>query len=264
MWRDAAVPAAHLIAAAHAGGTLLVAYDSDGAIGCCYGFVGLDDGSLAPPGWPVAGQGAGEDAWPHSPEPILWSHMLAVVPRARRRGIGVRLKQAQAAHARRLGLRRVLWTFDPLEGRNARLNLSRLGAVAGRYDVDRYGPLDDALNAGLPTDRLVADWWVGPDGARPWPRPPDRPPSDVVDLAGVSDPDAAVAAWREGSQPVAIEVPLGSWRADPAAARDARARVRAAFSAAFAGDLLAVDVTTVGERARYVLVDRRLPGAPPP
>jgi predicted GNAT superfamily acetyltransferase len=52
------------------------------------------------------------------------------------------------------------WTFDPLEIKNAHLNLVRLGAIARRYSVNHYGFSSSPLQGNLPTDRLVAEWWL--------------------------------------------------------------------------------------------------------
>ena len=52
------------------------------------------------------------------------------------------------------------WTFDPLEIKNAYLNIERLGAIARRYNVNQYGITSSPLQGGLPTDRLVAEWWL--------------------------------------------------------------------------------------------------------
>lgn len=92
----------------------------------------------------------------------LLSHLAAVHPRLQGQGLGLRLKQAQADWAREQGFERIVWTFDPLQPANARLNLSKLGAVGRRYLVDYYGPLDDELSRGIPTDRLELEWWIRP------------------------------------------------------------------------------------------------------
>ncbi len=88
----------------------------------------------------------------------LHSHVTGVVAGEESRGIGRAMKWHQRAWALERGIREVRWTFDPLIRRNAVLNLALLGAGVNRYLVDLYGPMPDARNHGLPTDRLEASW----------------------------------------------------------------------------------------------------------
>lgn len=91
-------------------------------------------------------------------EPIQHSHMLAVSETQRNRGIGRLLKEAQFREATKVGCTRVTWTFEPLESRNAFLNLQKLGATARRYYIDLYGESTSSiLHAGLGTDRLLVE-----------------------------------------------------------------------------------------------------------
>ncbi len=90
----------------------------------------------------------------------LHSHMLAVRESWRNYGLGRRLKLAQREDAIHKGFELIEWTFDPLEIKNAHLNLVRLGAIARRYSVNHYGDSSSPLQGGLPTDRLVAEWWL--------------------------------------------------------------------------------------------------------
>jgi predicted GNAT superfamily acetyltransferase len=90
----------------------------------------------------------------------LHSHMLAVLPEYRDAGLGQRLKLAQRDDALARGIDRMEWTFDPLEIKNAHLNIARLGAIARRYMRNFYGPSSSPLQGGLPTDRLVVEWWL--------------------------------------------------------------------------------------------------------
>jgi predicted GNAT superfamily acetyltransferase len=92
--------------------------------------------------------------------PYLHSHMLAVLPECRNHGLGRRLKLAQRDDALARGIELMEWTFDPLEIRNAHLNIARLGAICRRYQPDFYGPSSSPLQGGLPTDRLYAEWWL--------------------------------------------------------------------------------------------------------
>lgn len=90
----------------------------------------------------------------------LHSHMLAVLPEYRNAGLGRRLKLAQRDDAIARGIDRMEWTYDPLEIKNAYLNIAKLGAISRRYEADFYGPSSSRLQGGLPTDRLYAEWWL--------------------------------------------------------------------------------------------------------
>ena len=90
----------------------------------------------------------------------LHSHMLAVRDSFRNHGLGRKLKLAQRDDAIQQGFDLLEWTFDPLEIKNAHLNVSRLGAIVRRYSVNHYGHSSSPLQGGLPTDRLVAEWWL--------------------------------------------------------------------------------------------------------
>lgn len=126
---------------------------------------------------------------------VVHSHMLATLPDRRHRGVGYALKLAQRAQALEAGIRVVRWTFDPVIARNAWLNLTKLGAVADRFERDYYGEMEDLVNRGERTDRLVARWdlldrreevdtadafvLLGADGDAPAPAaasPPERGP----------------------------------------------------------------------------------------
>jgi predicted GNAT superfamily acetyltransferase len=90
----------------------------------------------------------------------LCSQTMGVKAAWRGRGIAEALKQAQRERALGLGLPLITWTFDPLEGPNARLNLHKLRGLSRAYRVDVYGSDFGTLNAGLPSDRLEVEWWL--------------------------------------------------------------------------------------------------------
>jgi predicted GNAT superfamily acetyltransferase len=92
------------------------------------------------------------------PAAYMHSHMLAVKAPYRNRGLGARMKREQRREALSRGITHMEWTFDPLEIKNAHLNIHRLGAIARTYRVDFYGLSSSQLQGGLPTDRLVAEW----------------------------------------------------------------------------------------------------------
>lgn len=90
----------------------------------------------------------------------LHSHMLAVRKEYRNSGLGRRLKLLQREDALARGIELIEWTFDPLEIKNAYLNIEKLGAVARRYNINQYGITSSPLQGGLPSDRLIAEWWL--------------------------------------------------------------------------------------------------------
>ena len=131
------IPKRVFIVADRIGGQVIGAFDRDAMVGF----------AMALPGYRAG-------------KPYLHSHMLAVLPEYRNAGLGRRLKLAQRDDALARGFDLMEWTFDPLEIKNAHLNIVRLGAIARRYMPDFYGPSTSLLQGGLPTDRLVAEWWL--------------------------------------------------------------------------------------------------------
>jgi predicted GNAT superfamily acetyltransferase len=154
----------------------------------------------------------------------LHSHMLAVRDSFRNHGLGRKLKLAQRQDAIQLGFELLEWTFDPLEIKNAHLNLSRLGAIARRYSVNHYGHSSSPLQGGLPTDRLVAEWWLNS--------------KRVIDLLDKKQPPQIQVDKK-------IEVPaqIYAWKASPAArhkAADVQKRNREQFVSVFSQGLVAL------------------------
>ena len=90
----------------------------------------------------------------------LHSHMLAVRKEHRNAGLGRRLKLLQREEAMARGIELIEWTFDPLEIKNSYLNIEKLGAIARRYNINQYGITSSPLQGGLPSDRLIAEWWL--------------------------------------------------------------------------------------------------------
>ena len=78
------------------------------------------------------------------------------------RGVGAGSSTPSAISPASRGFPLIAWAFDPLQAGNARFNLAKLGATSGRYVENMYGPRTDALNAGLPTDRLIVEWETEP------------------------------------------------------------------------------------------------------
>jgi|ERR1700677_1127367 predicted GNAT superfamily acetyltransferase len=185
------------------GGQVIGAFDtelhgteSDGGPDSLVGFVS------ALPGF-KAGDGV--------PQPYLHSHMMAVKAHYRNRGLGVQLKLAQRKEALERGIRLIEWTFDPLEIKNAFLNIHKLGAVVRCYLVDFYGVSSSRLQGGLPTDRLVAEWRL--DSPHVEGILEGRTPSALVMGEQIRVP-AAIYEWKatEPGQEQALAVQMGNRR----------------------------------------------------
>lgn len=188
-------------------------------IGFCFGFAGLRAGRLR-----------------------LCSHQLGVLAPYRGNGIGIALKQAQARDARSLGYDLISWTFDPLESRNAYINLHRLRCIARVYDRDHYGPMDDALNAGLPSDRFEAEWWL--DG-----RPRLKAVGEPVVMLSIGPDDRPVPGRGELRDGALIAVPpdfQAIKRKSMELARAWREASRSALEQALAAGLIAADFSREG------------------
>jgi predicted GNAT superfamily acetyltransferase len=92
---------------------------------------------------------------------VYHSHMAAVVEELRHKDIGYRLKLAQRDRALEAGIPLIIWTFDPLQSRNAHFNINKLGVIIRRYEVNYYGEgVSTVFDSGVPSDRIFAEWWV--------------------------------------------------------------------------------------------------------
>jgi predicted GNAT superfamily acetyltransferase len=140
-------------------------------------------------------------------QPYIHSHMLAVRPEYRNRGLGARMKWWQRQEALARGLTRMEWTFDPVEIKNAFLNLAKLGAIVRRYEVNFYGHSSSQLQGGLPTDRLVAEWWMDSDRVRRFEQ--GRAPENQRIAERIPVP-AGIYAWKasDRDRPRALDVLL--------------------------------------------------------
>ncbi len=231
------VPVATLAAASAYGGLVLGAFDGDRLVGFSFAFRGVLDGT-----------------------PILYSQLTGVLPEAQGGGAGRRIKQWQRTWARGQGLPLVAWAFDPLQAMNAYYNLVTLGAIATHYHPDFYGPREDALNPGLPTDRLLCVWPT----ADPLPVKPDPAGSEIMFMVGSEQTERdghrtripTLPEMERASRYSGIEIPK-----DVQALRPHRPQllarwqetVREAFTKAFAAGYRAVTFHRDDERAYYIL-----------
>jgi predicted GNAT superfamily acetyltransferase len=132
------LPVRFLVVVSRIGGHVFGAYDGSEMIAFCFAIPGIK-----PTG-----------------KNYLHSHMLGVLPAYHNAGIGRRLKLRQREDALARGIELIEWTFDPMELKNAFLNIEKLGAVVRRYNQNQYGHTASPLHGGLPTDRCYAEWWI--------------------------------------------------------------------------------------------------------
>jgi predicted GNAT superfamily acetyltransferase len=172
-----------MVAALHNGAYGAVAWRDGKPVGAAFALVGL----------PLDGQTM----------PNLHSHAAGVVATAANGGIGYALKLHQFSWAKQHGFGTVTWTFDPLVRRNAWFNIDKLGTRVLGYHHNFYGELDDGINAGEQSDRLLVRWdVVGFDAPQAatfmQPSADDLRIATPVDIESLRKTDTAMAAnWRE-------------------------------------------------------------------
>jgi len=170
-------PYTQLISAAHNGGVLLGAYDNADLVGFVYGYLGMSGSKL-----------------------YLFSQRMGVLPEYQSRGIGVKLKLAQRDQMLRRGIDLIVWTYDPLLGKNATLNIEKLGGIVRHYARDIYGAVNNPLQVGLSTDRFLLEWELMSDRVRERIRNPQPRPTTQNWLTDRQYPLVNYAAW-EGDLP---------------------------------------------------------------
>src|SRR4029453_15477306 len=216
-------------------------------------------GALAHAGSYVAGAfagtrmvGASAGFFTAPPDPGLHSHITGVAPTGQHHGVGFALKVHQRAWALARGIRVVAWTFDPLVARNAWFNLAKLGARPTGYLEDFYGPMTDAINAGMASDRLLLAWELDdPAVAAGCAGRPMQPPPVPAGGAPAAGRGREPVARRPGTPAVTVAVPPELEALDPGQRRAWRQAVREAL-----GRRLAAGATAPG----FVPPPRRYPG----
>lgn len=252
-WGDAPgtlVPTPLLLVVQRIGGVAAGAFDTDGRLlGFVFGMTGVEKGEL-----------------------VHWSDMLAVRPEARDRGLGKRLKEYQREQVAHIGVRRILWTYDPLVAKNAWFNIAVLGARVAEYVPEMYGETGSPMHAGIGTDRIVVSWDVvgrRDDGHSPaasgssgraasagLPRVPDAGDTTVLNPSGEAFAEPGTAPFR-----AAILIPSDILAVRERSRDEAlrwRTSTRAAFQWALAMgyDVERVERIASCEEVKYSLVMR--------
>jgi len=207
------LPLRLFVVALKVGGQVFGAFDGQRMIGFCLAIPGLKAGGKS----------------------YLHSHMLGVLPEYRDAKVGKRLKLAQRDEALGRGIDLIEWTFDPLEIKNAFFNVERLGAIVRRYVYNQYGTTTSHLHGGLPTDRCIAEWWIGSRRAEAiiGGRPFERNPIEVR---------------------IAIPTEIAALRTDhPNQAREIQQQASDKFQAAFERGLAVIGFEKSREAGTYLL-----------
>jgi predicted GNAT superfamily acetyltransferase len=218
---DLAVPTPIFVVAQDTGGQVLGAFHDELMIGFALAVVGV-----------------------HRQEIFLHSHMAAVLPKYQNQGVGRKLKLAQREAALARGIDLIEWTFDPLELKNAHFNLVRLGAVARRYIPNCYGITSSPLHAGLPTDRLVAEW---------------RLSSERVYAVVEEKRFSSIAAQEEAGIRISVPADIGFLKErDAPAAEKWQREIRQQFQQCFEKGYIAVGVKSNKTAIGYILAPESL------
>jgi chorismate synthase len=248
----------HVLKPVHTqGGLVLGAFDDDELLGFVFGFLGFTE----------------EGRLKHC------SHMMGVAPEHQSSGIGYQLKLAQREFALAQGHDLITWTYDPLQSRNAYLNMVKLGATCRTYIADYYGPMIDGLNASLPSDRFEVEWWIRDDRVErrlvdPGLAGRRLQPTSELDRSSAVQANRTVRTAKGFLAPgrlllgsdaplLQVEIPADYQAikaADSALALEWRLATRQVFQAYFAAGYVAVDFVsevTAGERQSSYLLQAR-------
>lgn len=235
IWGTDPVPTHQTFTAVKNGGLMLGAFLDQEIVGFSYSFPGYVNGKLR-----------------------LCSHMLGVHPDYQQMGIGNALKNEQLKFAKELGYDLITWTFDPLESRNAYLNVAKLYGICDTYLENCYGEMKDGLNRGLPSDRFQIDWWISSQRVEEkW--MPKITKYDCPFIVSESDKGNPVLLYENERIPTdceGIEVPIPKnlqaiKKDEPELALDWRMKTRAIFQTLFAAGYTLVNVNRSSATVQY-------------
>lgn len=173
------IPLNELVVMQKNGGHVFGAFEKGKMIAFCFGVPGFKDGHV-----------------------YHYSRMLGVMPGYQDSGLGYTLKLKQRDYVLQQKIDLVVWTFDPLQSRNAYLNIEKLGCVIREYSVNIYPGSGSQFNAGLESDRFTPEWWIASRRVKDR-IAGKRKPYDLESYA--PSLETKVGDWRE---PVAVKTTL--------------------------------------------------------
>lgn len=237
IWEQTPVPLHQTYTAVKNGGIMLGAFEDGDIVGFSYGFAGFKDGKT-----------------------FLCSHMLGIRPAYRSRKIGEQLKWQQREIALEKGYNLIRWTFDPLETRNAYLNLTKLNGICNTYIENCYGEMKDGLNKGLPSDRFEVDWHLDSPHVE---KGHITVPGDAVPLNVVRENGDGLPVYDEGkveemdapAYMLAVPKDFQQLKAeDSGLALDWRMKTRKKFRSLFEAGYSAVHLQPFESHSEYIFI----------
>lgn len=239
VWGMNNIPIHQTLTAVKNGGMMIGAYMEGKLVGFSYGFPGFKEGGV-----------------------YLCSHMLGIDKEYRSQGIGEMLKRKQRDIAIAKGYDCIKWTFDPLETRNAYLNLTKLHGICYMYVENCYGDMQDGLNQGLPSDRFEVHWYLNS------PHVTERKrvyTGNLTPLNTIMFDDRGLPAFKVGNvdnffaEAYSLAVPKDFQRLkkeSPERAIDWRIKTRKEFVRMFQKDYAAVSLEVADTHAKYIFVKK--------
>jgi len=233
----AATPKEVMIAINDNGGLVLGAFDGERVVGFALTLVGYRDGTV-----------------------YMYSHMTGVAKEYQSKGIGYLIKRKQREISLKRGFPFIAWTFDPIIARNAYFNFKKLGVIARNYLPNYYGPMNDSINVGWPTDRFLCEWYIEPEQfrkVRSYARLPLRDAYVVIKKRG-QEPDVLCQDWQidVSAERALVDIPddvVDLKRRRPEEGKRWREATGESFKAYFAAGYSAVALLKGKDGLQYLL-----------
>jgi predicted GNAT superfamily acetyltransferase len=240
------IPLNELVVMQKNGGHVFGAFEKGKMTAFCFGVPGFKDGTI-----------------------YHYSRMLGVMPRFQDSGIGYTMKLKQRDYVLKQGIDLVIWTFDPLQSRNAYLNIEKLGCIIREYAVNIYPGSGSQFNAGLESDRFSPEWWIATRRVK------DRISGkrvayDLKDFPAALETRVTESGWREPaevrtrqrSRRVSVEIPddIDALKKDDLSlAQRWREATREAFLACFKKGYVIhgfASIPEIGRRRSFYLLEK--------
>ena len=145
------------------------------------------------------------------------SHILGVHPDYASDNIGFRLKKAHYDSAKPQGIKLITWTYDPLQGPNATLNISKLGGIVRTYKVNYYGEVmgESDLVSGIASDRFWVEWLIQTERVKNHVNGSSKPKNNLSEYTIITEVEKDESNFKKMTnfhkptiEKIAIEIPI--------------------------------------------------------